>query len=88
MPLLPIRVQPRSSRNRLEVEGQAVKVWTTAPPVEGEANKAVCELVAKHLKIAKSRVSVARGDTGRDKVLEVEGLTEEELWSRLRDLPN
>jgi uncharacterized protein len=46
----------------------------TAPPARGRANDAVCQLVAARLGAARSRVSVARGASSRDKLLEVEGL--------------
>ncbi len=86
---LVVRVQPRSSRSRILLsEDGSIKLWTTAPPVDGEANKAVCELVAKALRVPKSCVSVIRGDTSRTKTIQVEGLTEEQVWAKLRDLPN
>jgi uncharacterized protein YggU (UPF0235/DUF167 family) len=51
----------------------------TAPPIEGRANEALCRLVAKRLGVPPRRVSVGRGATSRDKVLEVEGMEPEEL---------
>jgi len=50
-----------------------------APPVDGRANAALCELLAKHLGIAAGRVSVARGLRSRQKVVQVEGLSTEQL---------
>lgn len=84
---LDIRVQPRSSRNLVALEGEAVKVWVTAAPTDGEANAAVCEIVAKTLGVAKSRISVIRGHTSRSKRLAVEGLTEAEVREKLCQLP-
>lgn len=75
-----VRVQPRSSRNSAELTADgSLKVWTTAPPVEGEANTAVCALLAKRLKIAPSRISVVSGDKGRQKRIQFEGLSREEV---------
>jgi uncharacterized protein (TIGR00251 family) len=79
-----VKAQPRSSRERIEsvVDG-ALKVALTAPPVEGEANAALVALVARALGVSKRDVSLARGATGRNKVLEVAGLTPDELVRRL-----
>lgn len=51
----------------------------TEPPVDGRANAATCRLVAKAIGIAPSKVRVLRGTTSRDKVLEVEGLAQEQV---------
>jgi uncharacterized protein YggU (UPF0235/DUF167 family) len=51
--------------------------------VEGAANEALITLVAERLCLPKRRVRVARGATGRQKLLEIEGLSAEEFWRRL-----
>lgn len=55
----------------------------TAPPVDGRANDAACRLIARHLRIAPSRVSVVRGASARDKLVEVEGIDAGALRRRL-----
>jgi uncharacterized protein (TIGR00251 family) len=67
-----VRVIPRSSREKIDVTplGQ-IRVYVTAPPVDGEANAAVIALVAKRLGCAKGDVQVVRGESSRDKVLRV-----------------
>lgn len=80
---LEVRVSPRSSRDRIEVEGGNVKIWTTAAPTDGQANEAVRKLLAKALGLAPSRLSLVRGDTSRSKVFEVEGLSTEEVVAKL-----
>lgn len=73
MTRIEVRVQPRSSQNRLEeLPDGTWKAWLTAPPTDGQANAALRELVAKHFGVAKSRVSIIRGETSRNKVLEVD----------------
>ncbi|MEQ1580947.1 MAG: DUF167 domain-containing protein [Steroidobacteraceae bacterium] len=70
-----VHVQPRASRT--EVAGMhdgCVKIRVSAPPVEGAANSAVIEFVASTLKVAKSRVRVVSGATGRRKVIEIDGV--------------
>lgn len=79
-----VRVTPRASRNRIEItESGLVKVYVTAPPVDGEANVAVCELLAKTLKVPKSSVVVVSGETSRDKRIQVKGLSAAEVTTRL-----
>jgi uncharacterized protein len=70
-----VRVQARASRDEIHGErAGALLIRVTAPPVDGRANDAVCRLVASQLGVARSRVSVVRGASARDKLLEVEGI--------------
>lgn len=81
---LSIRVQRKAAADRiiLEEDGR-VRVAVTAPPADGAANKAVCVVLAKHLGLAKSKVSVRSGLRSRDKVIQVNGLGEDEAMRRL-----
>lgn len=54
-----------------------------APPEDGKANAALAALVAKALGVAKSKVSVARGQTARLKTLAIEGVSEAEITAFL-----
>jgi uncharacterized protein (TIGR00251 family) len=80
-----VRVQPRASRSDIVGWRQpgVLAVRVTAPPVEGEANRAVATLLAGALGIAASAVRVVRGERGRDKLVEVRGLTDVEVAARL-----
>lgn len=67
-----VLVQPRASRARFGPRhGERIKVAVTAPPVDGEANAAVIELVAETLGVPKSAVEVIAGATSRRKTLRV-----------------
>ena len=59
--------------------GDAVKIALQAPPVDGRANQALCRLLADWCGIPKSSVELKSGQTGRSKVLELAGVTPEEL---------
>jgi len=77
-----VRVLPRSSRNEIVGEAEGVlKIKLTAPPVEGAANKALIEFLSGKLKVAKSRISIVTGQSGRSKVVAVEGLNKADLLS-------
>ncbi len=70
-----VRVEPRSSkRGIVGVLGNMLKVKLTAPPVEGAANEQLIEVIAETLGVRKSDVRVIRGQTSRNKVVEILGL--------------
>lgn len=60
-----------------------LRVSVAAAPVEGQANAALCKLLAKRAGVARGRVSVIRGERSREKVVRVQGMTPEELRSAL-----
>lgn len=77
-------MQPRASRDEvLGWRGDVLALRVTAPPVEGEANRAVAALLAGALGVRRSAVTVVRGERGRDKLVRVEGLTDDEVRVRL-----
>jgi uncharacterized protein len=81
---LRVRVQPRARRD--EVVGEragALLVRVSAQPVDGKANDAVRTLIAKRAGVAPGRVTVARGASSRDKLLEVDGMESGELRTAL-----
>ena len=70
-----VRVKPRASRNAIEGEHEgALVVRLTAPPVEGEANQALVELLAARLHAPKSAVRILSGERGRLKRVGVRGV--------------
>lgn len=75
-----VRVQPRASRSEVtgEQEG-ALRVRLAAPPVNGAANEALVELLAKLLHVAKRDVRIVTGATSRRKLVEVDGVTAEQV---------
>lgn len=77
--LLDIRVTPKSARDAIDgsdvlASGQAVlKLRVRALPTEGAANEAVIALIAKSLKLPKSKVTLERGGASRVKTLRIAG---------------
>lgn len=69
--IISVRLQPKSSQNRLEQDGETYKAWVSAPPVDGAANEALIKLVAKHFGVAPSRVQLIKGQTSRQKTLKI-----------------
>ena len=78
---------PRASRDELagfDAAGR-LKVRLTAPPVEGAANRALVKLLAKRLGVSRSAVSVVRGETSRNKLVEIDGLSDDAVRDALQD---
>jgi uncharacterized protein len=75
---LEVRVIPRARRDELagERDGRLL-VRVTAPPLEGRANAAVCELIAKAAGVPKTSVAVIRGERSRDKLVRIAGNVDE-----------
>jgi uncharacterized protein len=80
-----IYVQPRASKTEIAgMHDGRIKVRLAAPPIDGAANAALIEFIATRLAIAKSRVRIVAGETGRRKVVEVDGIAEDMVQERLR----
>jgi len=80
-----VRVQPRARRNAVVGEtGDALKIALTAPPIEGRASEACIEFLAEFLKVPRSSITIAAGQTSRNKVIRVRGLTAAEVAGRVR----
>lgn len=80
-----VRVQPRARRNAVVGEmNEALKIALSAPPVDGKANEACVEFVANLLKVPRSSVTIASGETSRNKVLRIAGMRASEVEQRLR----
>lgn len=82
--LLNLKVQPRARVDEIGPPvGPALKVKVTAPPVDSAANEAVLRLVADTLRLRRGNVRLVRGQTSRQKIVEVRGLTPADVALRL-----
>jgi uncharacterized protein (TIGR00251 family) len=79
-----VRLTPRAGKNEISGERDgSLLVRVTAPPVDGQANAALCRLIAKRARVGVRSVSVVRGVSSREKVVRVEGISSEELRATL-----
>ncbi len=70
--LLKIKVIPRSSKNELiPLEDGTYKLKLTAPPVDGEANEALMQFLSKEFAVPKSSIRIKKGETSRNKTIEI-----------------
>jgi uncharacterized protein (TIGR00251 family) len=82
--LISVKVIPRSKKNSVEWEsGEGLRVRLTAPPVDGAANEALVRFLAERLGVPKRQVVVVRGATSRQKVVEVVGVSLEDVKIKL-----
>lgn len=71
---LALRVQPRASHDEVAgLHGDRLKVRLTAPPVDGAANEHLRRFLAGLFGVAPSQVRLLKGETGRDKLVEISG---------------
>ena len=79
-----IKVHPRAKKNAITGElGDSLKLSLTTPPFEGRANDACIEFFAKLLKVPRSSVTIASGQTSRNKVIRVVGVAGQYVRDRL-----
>ena len=85
--LIRVRLTPRGGRDGIEgwiddpeYPGKLLlKARVAAAPVDGGANSALIRLLAKTLKVSRSRIVITSGQTSRTKTLSIEGLSSEDV---------
>jgi len=79
-----VKVQPRAKKSSIVGEvGEALKLALTAPPIEGRANQACVAFLAELLNVSRSSVTIAAGQSSRNKVIRVAGLAAAQVQERL-----
>ena len=79
-----VRVIPRSSKNMAEWENGGLKVHLTAPPVDGAANTALITFLAQRLAVRKNDILIVLGMSARSKIVEINGISVEEIEKRFK----
>jgi hypothetical protein len=70
--VLNLHIQPRASRNEVcGIQGDALKIRLTSPPVDGAANKLCREFLAGLFHVPKSAVEILSGETSRHKRVKI-----------------
>jgi uncharacterized protein len=82
--LVAVRVIPRARHTRIDgVRNDAVLVRVAAPPVDGAANDALLDFLARRLGCPRRRLQLVSGETSRDKRIRIEGLSPGDVAARL-----
>jgi hypothetical protein len=81
---LAVKVTPNAPRTEVVGWlGDVLKIKVHAPPVEGRANEVLCAFLAETLGMPRRSVSMLRGETSRQKVIHISGLTADAVKARL-----
>ena len=84
---LAIKAIPNAPRNAVVGWlGDAVKVKFHAPALEGRANDELCRFIAFSLGLPRSAVTTVLGDKSRQKLLLIDGLSLDEVRTRLQEV--
>ena len=77
-------VYPNAARNKVVGLADGVlRVKISEPPVKGKANNELITFLSQRLNVGKDRLSIIKGYATRNKVVAIEGLTQEEIMKRL-----
>ena len=79
--ILAVHIQPRAAKTEyIGLYGKTtLKFRVMAPPVEGEANKALCRYFSKHFGLSKRSVVIVAGGRSRHKRVLLKGVTVERV---------
>ena len=72
--LLNIKVIPNAKKEKVVIDDKITKIYVTAPPEDGRANKAVIKLLSKNLNTSKSKIEIIKGKKSREKIIKINKL--------------
>ena len=79
-----IYAAPRASANKVVgLHDGAIKIALAAPPVDGAANRALIEFLAKLLDVPRNNITLVSGETSRNKVVRIAGIEAATAHSKL-----
>lgn len=80
-------IQPGASRNQiLGIHNHSLKIKLTSPPVDGAANQSCIKFLAKTLGISPSRIAIVKGETSKNKIIQIEGIDSQTFMNTLEPL--
>lgn len=82
-----MQVHPNARCN--EVQGEKDGIWQlriAAPPVRGRANQELVRFLSDVLQISKSNLEIEKGLNGRRKLIDISGLSLEQVRARFNDM--
>jgi uncharacterized protein (TIGR00251 family) len=78
--IIKVKILPKSSKNQIVGrEGDLFKVKVVAPPIEGKANKALVDLLARKLRVPKGAIEIISGKSSKLKLIRIDGLSREDI---------
>ena len=88
--LLEIKVKPGSSKDKLLQfkEPNFLEISLKAQPEKNKANESLCQFLGNLLKISKREIKILKGKTSRNKIVKIEGITEEKAIKIIKEILN
>jgi len=81
-----VRVQPRASADAIAgVHGNSLKIRLTAPPVNGAANERLVIFLSNIFAVPRRAIKILAGESSRSKIVEIEGVTERDVYRLAQD---
>ena len=82
---LAVRVTPNASYNRITgLKDGVLQVKINAPPEKGKANEEFLTFMAERTGVKKSFLTIIKGQTSRDKVILIQGISNDELIRKMQ----
>ena len=82
-----VKIVPGSSKNKIiGVYNNALKISIAAPPVEGKANKKCIAYLSKYFDVAKSKIEIILGQTGKNKLIKIYDISQEEFLDKIEKI--
>jgi len=79
-----LRVHPNAPRNEVAgFAGGVLRVRVAAPPVKDKANKELVAFLSQILGVSKSALTIIKGRASKNKVIAIDGLSQEQIMKRL-----
>ncbi len=69
--IINVKVIPNSKKQEIKKEDDVLKIKLMSPAVKGKANKELIELLAKYYNTKKSFIKIKKGNSSKEKVIEV-----------------
>ena len=81
---LHVRLTPNSRRNEITgFTGEVLNIKIAAPPVKGKANEELVTYLSRVLGVKKSNITIMKGQTSRNKIISIEGISREDVLSKI-----
>jgi uncharacterized protein (TIGR00251 family) len=85
--IVKVKIVPGSSKNKIVgVYNDSLKINITTPPVEGKANKKCIAYLAKYFDIAKSKIEIISGQTGKNKLIKIYDISQKDFLDKIEKI--
>lgn len=69
--IINVKVIPNAKKDKIVQQGEILKVYLTASPVDDKANKALVKVLSDYFKVKKKHIRIKKGEKIRQKLIEI-----------------